>query len=93
MLEGCLDNVLELLKKRVKFVSRNFKACFQGYFRDVCETTNRMTMKNRMFVWDRSNNLCFHEHRFRDPFPTQILRTTVRYTLSALGPVLGAISH
>ena len=27
-----------------------------------------MTMKNRMSVWDRSNNLRFHEHRFRDPF-------------------------
>ena len=93
MLEGRLDNVLELFFKRIKSVSRIFKACVQGYFRDVCETTNRMTMRNRMSVWDRSNNLRFHEHRFRDPFPTQILRTTVRYTLSALGPVFGAISH
>ena len=66
---------------------------FKAIFRDVCETTHRMTMKNRMFLWDSSNKLCFHEHRFRDPFPTQILRTRVRYTLSALGLVLGTISH
>ena len=93
MLEGRLDNVLELFLKRIKSVSRIFKACFQGSFRDVCETADRTTMKIRVFVWDRFNNLCFHGHRFRDPFPTQILRTTVRYTLSALAPVLGTISH
>ena len=53
----------------------------------------KMTMKSRKFVWDRSNILCFHGHHFRDPFQTQILRTTVRYALSALGLVLGTISH
>ena len=93
MLEGRLDNVFELFLKRIKSVSRIFKACFQGSFRDVCETANKMTMKIRKFVWDRFNILCFHGHRFRDHFQTEILRTTVRYTLSALGLVLGTISH
>ena len=76
-----------------KSASRIFQQCFQGSFRDVCETANKMTMKIRKFVWDRFNILCFHGHRFRDPFQTEILRTTVRYTLSALGLVLGTISH
>ena len=66
-----------------KSVSRIFQPCFQGSFRDVCETANKMTMKIRKFVWDRFNILCFHGHRFRDPFQTEILRTTVRYTLNA----------
>ena len=38
-------------------------------------------MKIRKFVWDRFNILCFHGHRFRDPFQTRILRTIVRYAL------------
>jgi hypothetical protein len=93
MLEGCLDNVLELFLKRVKSVSRIFKTSFQGSFRDVFETANKVTMKIRKFVRDRFNILCFHGHHFRDPFQTEILRTTVRYALSALGLVLGTISH
>ena len=93
MLEGCFDNVFGVKFECFKYVSRIFQPCFQGSFRNVCETANKMTMKIRKFVWDRFNILCFHGRRFRDHFQTEILRTTVRYTLSALGLVLGTISH
>ena len=85
ILRGCFDDVLGVFFFYCsKSVSRIFQACFQGSFRDVCETANKMTMKIRKFVRDCFNILRFHGHRFRDPFQTEILRTTVRYTLNII---------
>ena len=93
MLEGCLDNGFELFLKTCQICFKDFSAMFSRLCQRCLWDGEKMTMKIRKFVWDRSNILCFHGHRFRDPFQTEILRTTVRYALSALGLVLGTISH